>query len=52
MQRFLEHVERLRTEVLLDHIHTVYLKEKSIRLVGNSGEYTCDVPIVPTGAPA
>ncbi|MGN5351222.1 thioredoxin-disulfide reductase [Ralstonia sp. L16] len=52
MQRFLEHAERFKTEVLFDHIHTAHLKEKPIRLVGDSGEYTCDALIVSTGASA
>ena len=52
MQRFLEHAERFKTEVLFDHIHTAHLKEKPIRLVGDSGEYTCDALIISTGASA
>ncbi|CAJ0850517.1 MULTISPECIES: thioredoxin-disulfide reductase [Ralstonia] len=52
MQRFLEHAERFKTEVLFDHIHTAHLTEKPIRLVGDSGEYTCDALIVSTGASA
>lgn len=52
MQRFLEHAERFKTEVLFDHIHTAHLNEKPIRLVGDSGEYTCDALIVSTGASA
>ena len=28
MQRFLEHAERFKTEVLFDHIHTAHLHEK------------------------
>ncbi|RIJ42273.1 thioredoxin-disulfide reductase, partial [Maribellus luteus] len=41
-----------KTEVLFDHIHTAHLNEKPIRLVGDSGEYTCDALIVSTGASA
>ena len=52
MQRFLEHAERFKTEVLFDHIHTTHLNEKPIRLVGDSGEYTCDALIISTGASA
>ncbi|WP_426397560.1 thioredoxin-disulfide reductase [Ralstonia sp. R-29] len=52
MQRFLEHAERFKTEVLFDHIHTTHLNEKPIRLVGDSGEYTCDTLIISTGASA
>jgi len=52
MLRFLEHAERFKTEVLFDHIHTTHLNEKPIRLVGDSGEYTCDALIISTGASA
>lgn len=52
MQRFLEHAERFNTEIVFDHIHTVKLDEKPIRLIGDSGEYTCDSLIIATGASA
>ena len=52
MQRFLEHAERFNTEIVFDHIHTAHLKEKPIRLEGDSGEYTCDALIISTGASA
>ena len=52
MQRFLEHAERFNTEILFDHIHTAKLDEKPIRLIGDSGEYTCDSLIIATGASA
>jgi len=52
MQRFLEHAERFNTEILFDQIHTAHLNEKPIRLVGDSGEYTCDALIISTGASA
>ena len=52
MQRFLEHAERFHTEILFDHIHTAALSEKPIRLVGDSGTYTCDALISSTGASA
>jgi len=52
MQRFLEHAERFQTEILFDHIHTAALTEKPIRLVGDSGTYTCDALIISTGASA
>ena len=50
MERFQKHAERFYTEMIFDHIHTTYLKEKPIRLVGDSGEYTCDALIIATGA--
>ncbi|MDR3095437.1 MAG: thioredoxin-disulfide reductase, partial [Paraburkholderia sp.] len=52
MQRFLEHAERFNTEIVFDHIHTARLDEKPIRLIGDSGEYTCDSLIIATGASA
>ncbi len=52
MQRLLQHAERFKTEVIFDHIHTAHLTEKPIRLVGDSGEYTCDALIISTGASA
>src|SRR5476649_2107151 len=52
MQRFLEHAERFNTEIIFDHIHTAKLNEKPIRLIGDSGEYTCDALIISTGASA
>jgi thioredoxin reductase (NADPH) len=52
MQRFQEHAERFNTEIIFDHIHTTKLAEKPIRLIGDSGEYTCDALIIATGASA
>ncbi|WP_321808041.1 thioredoxin-disulfide reductase [Burkholderia sp. BCC1993] len=52
MARFLEHAERFNTEIVFDHIHTAKLHEKPIRLIGDSGEYTCDSLIIATGASA
>lgn len=52
MQRFLEHAERFNTEIVFDHIHTAKLHETPIRLIGDSGEYTCDALIIATGASA
>ncbi|MCB5194821.1 thioredoxin-disulfide reductase [Deefgea salmonis] len=52
MTRFQKHAERFGTEMLFDHIHTTHLTEKPIRLVGDSGEYTCDALIIATGASA
>ncbi|WP_424192350.1 thioredoxin-disulfide reductase [Ampullimonas aquatilis] len=52
MARFQEHAERFNTEIIFDHIHTSKLSEKPIRLIGDSGEYTCDALIIATGASA
>ncbi|AXK64798.1 thioredoxin-disulfide reductase [Burkholderia sp. Bp9017] len=52
MARFQEHAERFNTEIVFDHIHTAKLHETPIRLIGDSGEYTCDSLIIATGASA
>jgi thioredoxin reductase (NADPH) len=52
MDRFLKHAERFETEIVFDQIHTAHLAEKPIRLVGDSGTYTCDALIIATGASA
>jgi len=52
MARFQKHAERFETEMVFDHIHTTHLTEKPFRLVGDSGEYTCDALIIATGASA
>ena len=52
MDRFQKHAERFETEVVFDHIHTVGLQERPLRLQGDAGEYTCDALIVATGASA
>ncbi|GAA5234871.1 thioredoxin-disulfide reductase [Verticiella sediminum] len=52
MQRFQRHAERFNTEIIFDHIHTVHLGERPLRLVGDSGTYTCDALIIATGASA
>jgi thioredoxin reductase (NADPH) len=52
MDRFLKHAERFETEVIFDQIHTAHLGERPIRLVGDSGSYTCDALVIATGASA
>ena len=52
MARFEKHAARFNTEMIFDHIHTAKLTEKPMRLVGDSGEYTCDALIIATGASA
>ncbi len=52
MARFQQHAERFNTEMIFDHIHTTHLTEKPIRLIGDSGIYTCDALIIATGASA
>ena len=52
MQRMQQHAERFDTEIIFDHVHSVFLGETPTRLVGDSGEYTCDALIIATGASA
>ncbi|PTO83232.1 thioredoxin-disulfide reductase [Vibrio splendidus] len=52
MDRMKEHAERFETEILFDHINEVDLSNRPFRLKGDSGEYTCDVLIISTGASA
>ena len=52
MARFQKHAERFNTEMIFDHIHTAKLTEKPIRLIGDSGEDTCDALVIATGASA
>ena len=52
MQRFLEHAERFKTEIIFDHISSVDFSKRPFTLKGDSGEYTCDALIVSTGASA
>jgi thioredoxin reductase (NADPH) len=52
MDRMRRHAERLNTEIIFDQIHTAKLEERPFRLIGDSGEYTCDALIIATGASA
>ena len=52
MQRFQEHAERFKTQIVFDHIHTVNLVQRPFTLTGDSGTYTCDSLIIATGASA
>jgi thioredoxin reductase (NADPH) len=52
MQRFLEHAERFKTEIVFDHISAVDFSKRPFTLKGDSGEYTCDALILATGASA
>jgi thioredoxin reductase (NADPH) len=52
MQRFLEHAERFKTEVVFDHINKVDFGKRPFTLTGDSGTYTCDALIIATGASA
>ncbi len=52
MDRMRRHAERFNTEIIFDHVHTANLQERPFRLIGDSGEYTCDALIIATGASA
>ncbi|MEJ8850300.1 thioredoxin-disulfide reductase [Variovorax rhizosphaerae] len=52
MQRFLEHAERFKTQVVFDHINKVDFSKRPFTLTGDSGTYTCDALIIATGASA
>jgi thioredoxin reductase (NADPH) len=52
MARFQKHAERFDTEIVFDHIHTVDLAQRPLRLQGDSASYTCEALIIATGASA
>ncbi|HEX5055974.1 MAG TPA: thioredoxin-disulfide reductase [Gammaproteobacteria bacterium] len=52
MERMRKHAERFQTEIVFDHIHTAKLQQRPFKLIGDSGEYTCDALIIATGASA
>ncbi len=52
MQRFLEHAERFKTEIVFDHINAVDLSKRPFVLTGDAGQYSCDSLIIATGASA
>ncbi|GIX25562.1 MAG: thioredoxin reductase [Caldimonas sp.] len=52
MQRFQQHAERFKTEIVFDHIHTADLSRRPFTLIGDNGSYTCDALIIATGASA
>jgi thioredoxin reductase (NADPH) len=52
MQRFQEHAERFKTNIVFDHINAVDFSRRPFSLTGDSGTYTCDALIIATGASA
>ena len=52
MQRFMEHAERFKTEMVFDHINAVDRSQRPFVLTGDSGQYSCDALIIATGASA
>ena len=52
MQRFLQHAERFKTQIIFDHISKVDFSQRPFVLTGDTGQYTCDSLILATGASA
>jgi len=52
MQRFQQHAERFKTEIVFDHINKVDFSKRPFTLTGDNGTYTCDALIIATGASA
>ncbi|MBV8740965.1 MAG: FAD-dependent oxidoreductase, partial [Sinobacteraceae bacterium] len=52
MERMRRHAERFATQIVNDHIQSVDLAARPLRLRGDTHEYTCDALIIATGAAA
>ncbi len=52
MERMKRHAERFGTEIVSDHVNSVDLGARPMRVKGDSGEYTCDALVIATGASA
>ena len=52
MQRFLQHAERFKTQIIFDHISKVDFSQRPFVLTGDTGQYTCDALVIATGASA
>jgi thioredoxin reductase (NADPH) len=52
MERMRQHAERFATQIVNDHIQSVDLSTRPLRLRGDTHEYTCDALIIATGAAA
>jgi len=52
MDRMRQHAERFNTEIIIDHIKAVNLKQRPFKLTGDAGQYSCDALIISTGASA
>ncbi len=52
MQRFLQHAERFKTNMVFDHVNEVDLSRRPFTLKGDAGTYTADTLIIATGASA
>ena len=52
MQRFQDHAERFKTQIVHDHINEVDLSKRPFTLKGDDDSYTCDALVIATGASA
>ena len=52
MERMRLHAERFGTRLIYDQVAAVGLGERPFRLIGETGEYSCDALIIATGASA
>jgi len=52
MERMKRHAERFATEIVSDHLISVDLSARPLRLTGEAGRYSCDALIIATGASA
>ena len=52
MERMRLHAERFGTRLIYDQVVAVELGERPFRLIGETGEYSCDALIIATGASA
>ena len=52
MERMKRHAERFATTIVNDHVQSVDLSVRPLRLKGDTHEYSCDALIIATGAAA
>lgn len=52
MENMRQHVEKLETPMIFDHITEINLQQKPFLLKGDETQYTCDALIIATGASA
>jgi thioredoxin reductase (NADPH) len=52
MERMQRHAERFATDIVSDHLVSVDLSARPLRLAGEAGRYSCDALIIATGASA
>jgi thioredoxin reductase (NADPH) len=52
MERMKRHAERFATTIINDHVQSVDLSVRPLRLTGDTHQYSCDALIIATGAAA